>query len=114
MQDLAEGVELGFVVNAPAFRSDKRSPLVGAFNAAIRANGGAPRIKVKTGTSDMNLVGPVWGCPIVAYGPGDSRLDHQPDEHIVLEDAKRATHVLTAALERIAAQLAEGRWGGQS
>lgn len=114
MRGLAEGVELGFVVNAPAFRSDKRSPLVGAFNAAIRANGGAPRIKVKTGTSDMNLVGPVWGCPIVAYGPGDSRLDHQPDEHIVLEDAKRATRVLTAALERIAAQLAEGRWGGQS
>jgi LysW-gamma-L-lysine carboxypeptidase len=107
-------VRLEFVVNAPAFRSDKRSPLVGAFNAAIRANGDTPRIKVKTGTSDMNLVGPVWGCPIVAYGPGDSRLDHQPNEHIMLEDLERATDILTAAIERVAAQLAEGRWGGQS
>src|SRR6185312_613024 len=108
------GVELDYVINAPAFRSDKRSPMVAAFNAAIRANGGAPRIKVKTGTSDMNLVGPFWGCPIVAYGPGDSRLDHQPDEHIMLEDVERATKILTSVIERVALKLAEGRRGGES
>ncbi len=101
-------------VNAAAFRADKRSPLVSAFLAGIRSQAGTPRIKVKTGTSDMNLVGPTWGCPIVAYGPGDSRLDHQPDEHVMLEDVERATGVLTSVIERISAQLASGRWGGEA
>ena len=96
-------------VNAAAFRADKRSSLVSAFLAGIRAAGGSPRIKVKTGTSDMNLVGPAWGCPIVAYGPGDSRLDHQPDEHVLLQDVERATDVLTSVIERISTQLASGR-----
>lgn len=110
---LATRGEVDVTVNAPAFRSDKRSPLVAGFLASIRANGGGPRIKVKTGTSDMNLVGPEWGCPIVAYGPGDSRLDHQPDEHVMLEDVDRATNILTSVIERISAQLASGRWGGE-
>ena len=37
-----------------------------------------PGFVVKTGTSDMNVVAPIWQCPIVAYGPGDSALDHTP------------------------------------
>lgn len=109
---LAGDGELAVSVNAAAFQSDKRLPLVGAFVAAVRAHGGTPRLKVKTGTSDMNLVGPAWGCPILAYGPGDSRLDHTPDEHVPLADLERATAILTTALERVAAQLASGRWGG--
>ncbi len=114
LKQLAERGDVEVSVNAAAFRSDKRSPLVSAFLAGIRASGGSPHIKVKTGTSDMNLVGPAWGCPIVAYGPGDSRLDHQPDEHVLLEDVERATDVLTSVIERISAQLASGRWGGEA
>jgi [amino group carrier protein]-lysine/ornithine hydrolase len=114
LHQLALDGEVEIAVNAPAFRSDKRSPLVSAFLAGIRAAGGAPRIKVKTGTSDMNLVGPAWGCPIVAYGPGDSKLDHQPDEHVRLEDVERATNILTAVIERVAIKLAAGRWGGEA
>lgn len=83
------------------FRSEKNSPLVGAFLRAIRAAGGEPRFKLKTGTSDMNVVGPAWGCPIVAYGPGDSRLDHTPDEHIELEEYRRAIQVLENLLEML-------------
>ncbi|HUY99447.1 MAG TPA: [LysW]-lysine hydrolase [Thermomicrobiaceae bacterium] len=112
VRELAGDGELAVAVNAAAFQTDKRLPLVGAFVAAVRAHGGTPRLKVKTGTSDMNLVGPAWGCPILAYGPGDSILDHTPDEHVPLEDLERATAILTTALERIAAQLASGRWGG--
>ncbi len=44
---------------------------------------------LKLGTSDMNVVGPVWQCPILAYGPGDSSLDHTPEEQIVLDDYLR-------------------------
>jgi len=84
------------------FRADKRTPLAGAFLAAIRAEGGTPAYLTKTGTSDMNVVGPRWGCPIVAYGPGDSALDHTPNEHIDLDEYLRAVRVLTRVLDRLA------------
>ncbi|NIU62369.1 MAG: M20/M25/M40 family metallo-hydrolase, partial [Pseudomonas stutzeri] len=64
--------------------------------------GGKPRFKLKTGTSDMNVVGPAWGCPIVAYGPGDSALDHTPREHIEIEEYQRGIEVLARALEALA------------
>lgn len=101
-------------VNAAAFRVDKRLPIVAAFNAAIRAAGGSPHLKLKTGTSDMNLVGPAWGCPIVAYGPGDSSLDHTPNEHVPLIDLERATEILTTAIERIAGRIAAEKGTEQS
>jgi LysW-gamma-L-lysine carboxypeptidase len=46
----------------------------------------------------MNVVGPVWGVPIVAYGPGDSALDHTPEERIHLGEYLRAIEVLREAL----------------
>lgn len=75
----------GFV---PAVVSDKRNLLVRSFPAAIRGQAGTPCFKYKTGTSDMNILVSrggglsAWGCPIVAYGPGDSLLDHAPEEHL--------------------------------
>jgi len=89
----------------PAYRAEKNSPLVRAFLCAIRAASGRPRFKVKTGTSDMNVVGPAWRCPIVAYGPGDSNLDHTPDEHVEIDEYLRSIDVLVDALERAAAEL---------
>ena len=77
-----------------AYRASRASALARAFVRAIRAAGAQPGFKVKSGTSDMNVVGPVWKCPIVAYGPGDSRLDHTPHEHIDLGDYHRAIDVL--------------------
>ncbi len=84
-----------------AYVAEKDSPLTRALRGAIRVNGGTPRFVHKTGTSDMNVVGPVWNCPIVAYGPGDSALDHTPDEHLDLDEYLRAIDVLKAALERL-------------
>ena len=49
----------------------------------------------------MNIAGPGWDCPIVAYGPGDSALDHTPDEHIDLDEYLLAVDVLTAVLESL-------------
>lgn len=82
----------------PAYVSPKNTPLVRAFLAAVRAQGGTPAFALKTGTSDMNIVGPQWDCPILAYGPGDSALDHTPHEHIDLAEYRRAIAVLTHAL----------------
>ena len=47
----------------------------------------------------MTIVGPVWLCPIVAYGPGDASLDHTPEERIELDDYARAIRVLAGVLE---------------
>ena len=85
-----------------AYRADKRTPLASAFLAAIRAEGGRPGYVTKTGTSDMNVLGPRWGCPILAYGPGDSSLDHTPEERIDLDEYLRSIRVLTRVLERLA------------
>lgn len=82
----------------PPYRAEKNTPLVRAFLRAIREAGGEPRFTLKSGTSDMNVVGPAWGCPIVAYGPGDSRLDHTPHEHLDLDEYLRAIAVLRRAL----------------
>jgi LysW-gamma-L-lysine carboxypeptidase len=86
-----------------AWRSDRNSPLARCFLGALRAC--APDVRpaflVKTGTSDMNVVAPAWHCPIVAYGPGDSALDHTPHEHLPLADYLRALAVLEGVLRTI-------------
>jgi LysW-gamma-L-lysine carboxypeptidase len=85
----------------PAVRGGKTNSLVAAFLRAVRDEGGKPRFKLKTGTSDMNVVGPVWGCPVLAYGPGDSRLDHTPQEHLEVEEYLKAIRILTRVLEAL-------------
>ncbi len=101
MRAWCDGAHLSFPGSDPPFRSEKNTPLVRALLRAIRVEGGRPRFKLKTGTSDMNVVGPAWGCPIVAYGPGDSSLDHTPDEHIDVREFRRGVNVLARALETL-------------
>ncbi|MEM0982941.1 MAG: [LysW]-lysine hydrolase [Planctomycetota bacterium] len=93
-----EGKEVAHAVT----RSD---PVVQAISSAIRDMGAQPRPKLKTGTADLNVVGPVWNCPIAAYGPGDSTLDHTPHEHLVLDEYLKSIGVLATALPRIAASV---------
>ena len=94
----AGAADLEFVGEEQPIRSDKNSSLVRAFNNAIRDEGGQPAPKSKTGTSDMNVLGPAWGCPIVAYGPGDSSLDHTPHEHASLAEWRRGVNVIARLL----------------
>ena len=100
-----DALRMNFCVHGhePAWRSGRNSPLVRSFLAAIRSQTAErPRFVVKSGTSDMNVVGPAWQCPIVAYGPGDSSLDHTPNEHIHLDEYWQAALVLESALRRLA------------
>ncbi|MFH0776981.1 MAG: M20/M25/M40 family metallo-hydrolase [Patescibacteria group bacterium] len=79
--------------------SSKNSALVKAFLKAIRAEGGTPVFKVKTGTADMNTFAKAFPqVPIVSYGPGDSNLDHTPVEHIELAEFEKAIAVLAKVL----------------
>ena len=95
-------LELTFQGHETAYRGPRDTPLTRAFRVAIRAAGGTPRFKVKTGTSDMNVVAPHWDVPMLAYGPGDSALDHTPDEHVELAELERAVAVLTGVFEQLA------------
>jgi [amino group carrier protein]-lysine/ornithine hydrolase len=99
---LAGDAALRCIDGTPAYRGEKNTPLVRAFLASIRQAGGVPSFSVKSGTSDMNVVAPVWRTPIVAYGPGDSTLDHTPDEHILISEYEKAIDVLTRVLLTLA------------
>ncbi len=96
-----EGLTLEFVGQEVPYRGEKDNALTRALRLAIRAGGGNPRFKLKTGTSDMNVVARHWTAPMVAYGPGDSSLDHTPNEHLELAEFECAVDVLTEALERL-------------
>ena len=87
-----------------AWQGTTSGPLVSAFVRALRSEGVAPSFKRKTGTSDMNVVAPVWQCPILAYGPGDAALDHTPNEHIALSEYAAAIGVLTHVLAELTAE----------
>jgi [amino group carrier protein]-lysine/ornithine hydrolase len=91
---------MGFAI--PAWACEKNTPLVRAFLNGIRSQGGEPRFVFKTGTADLNIVAPIWNCPALVYGPGDSNLDHTPHEHIVLEEYEKAVMVLSQALRSLA------------
>nr|WP_216318830.1 [LysW]-lysine hydrolase [Deinococcus aestuarii] len=97
------GVEVTCTGHERAVRHPRDNALTRALRVAIRAQGGTPVFKVKTGTSDMNVVAREWPVPTVAYGPGDSALDHTPHEHLDLREYDRAVAVLTQALTRLAA-----------
>jgi LysW-gamma-L-lysine carboxypeptidase len=99
LREIAVGASVeprGFA--APAWECEKNTPLVRALLSSIRTAGGTPSFVYKSGTADLNIVAPVWKCPAVVYGPGDSALDHTPDEHISLEEYLKAVEVLAGAL----------------
>ncbi|MFC4455960.1 [LysW]-lysine hydrolase [Deinococcus sonorensis] len=99
------GLDVQFVGDEVAVRHPKDSVLARALRLAIRQAGGTPVYKLKTGTSDMNVVAPHWPVPTLAYGPGDSRLDHTPEERLPLAEYDRAVAVLQDALVRVSQAL---------
>ena len=86
----------------PPVMTSPRTPVARGFRAAIRQAGGEPRLLRKTGTSDMNIYAGSWDCPMATYGPGDSDLDHSPNEHLDLAEYDSAIDVLIDVCERLA------------
>lgn len=101
MVEMSDGAALELLDEVPAYLAEKNTALVRGLLAAIRAAGGKPAFALKSGTADLNLVAPAWGCPAVAYGPGDSSLDHTPHEHISLAEYRRSIGVLKDALHHL-------------
>ncbi|WP_254536140.1 [LysW]-lysine hydrolase [Halomarina litorea] len=98
VREVADGELNGGTVrwhdSVPPVMQSPRTEVARAFRVAIREAGGDPRLLRKTGTADMNLYAKAWDCPMVTYGPGDSDLDHAPDEHLSLAAFDRSVAVL--------------------
>jgi len=102
LKELVNGAEIVPASHAtPAYRGEKNSPLTRAFLNAIRATGGTPSFVFKSGTADLNIVGPRWDCSALGYGPGDSALDHTPEERLSLQEFTQSTRVLEHLLRSL-------------
>ncbi|MEB3788207.1 MAG: N-acetyl-lysine deacetylase [Desulfurococcales archaeon] len=67
---------------------------------ALRAQGVRPRVVVKQGTSDMNILGRA-AASIAAYGPGDARLAHTDREAVTVEELDTAARVYASVLKSV-------------
>jgi len=105
VREMADGqLDIGTVHwydHVPPVMESPRTDAARAFRAAIREAGGEPRLLRKTGTADMNVFASAWDCPMVTYGPGDSDLDHAPNEHLPLDEYDRSIEVLIDACHRL-------------
>jgi LysW-gamma-L-lysine carboxypeptidase len=92
----------------PAYLVDKNNPMARALRVAVRKEGLSPRIFAKGGSADFNLAAD-WHCPIAAYGPGDSKLDHTKDEHINLGAYLTSISILKNGIEGFISSYKENR-----
>jgi LysW-gamma-L-lysine carboxypeptidase len=87
---------------AKAFEADRRSVIVRALAWGIRKTTlNYASFSRKTGTGDMNVLGNELKIPVVTYGPGDSKLDHTPNEHINLQEYLDSIEVLRKTLTKL-------------
>jgi LysW-gamma-L-lysine carboxypeptidase len=92
---------LTIINSVDAYRVNRTDPVVRALNTGIRSHGVRPGAKLKTGTSDLNILTGKWEVPAATYGPGDSELDHSANESIDVTEFLRGISVLTIALEQL-------------
>jgi LysW-gamma-L-lysine carboxypeptidase len=95
-------VNVEMVDVARAFEADRRSVIVRALAWGIRKTTlNYASFSRKTGTGDMNVLGNALKIPVVTYGPGDSRLDHTPNEHIDIQEYLKSIEVLKKTLKKL-------------
>ncbi|MEU1890837.1 M20/M25/M40 family metallo-hydrolase [Streptomyces pristinaespiralis] len=96
-----EGVGIEVLRATPGYAGGRSGPLVKVFTRAFADAGIRPRFVVKKGTSDMNTLATTWhDVPMVAYGPGDSSLDHTDEERIGGMEYRTARSLLADAVNR--------------
>ena len=90
--------KLKFTQSDPVILSDLNTKLVRVFRSVIKKRQGRAALIKKLGTSDMNIIAPFYKAPTIAYGPGDSKLDHTPKEHLNLKEYLKSIKILTEVL----------------
>lgn len=91
------GVKVNIPEAFPGCEISPTEPVVRAMVAALRSNSLAPRYLKKSGSADMNI-SMSQGIPTIAYGPGDSKLDHTDHEYLKWADYEKAILVLKSFL----------------
>lgn len=86
----------------PGVETDINHPLCRSMVSAIREAGLHPRYVKKSGSADMNITMHA-GIPTIAYGPGDSSLDHTPNEVVLLKDYEQAIEVMKKTMKNLEA-----------
>ncbi len=96
-------LSLQFGNQTTAYLGPEDSVGVRAFRYGIRKNTGKNvSLLRKTGTSDMNTLAQVCQAPMIAYGPGDSSLDHTKLEKVAVSDYLDSIEVYSSAIGRFA------------
>jgi LysW-gamma-L-lysine carboxypeptidase len=91
------------------FEIPRDSILVRAFSWAIRkTRKNRVTLLKKTGTADTNEFYSSFKIPMIAYGPGNSHLDHTPNEHIIIDDYLDSIRVYREAILRLFELLKRG------
>lgn len=95
-----QGVSVKVHESLPGVETDVNHPLCRSLVGAIRDAGLPPRYVKKHGSADMNVTMHA-GIPTIAYGPGDSSLDHTQHEFVLLKDYEMAIGVLKKAAKNL-------------
>jgi LysW-gamma-L-lysine carboxypeptidase len=92
----------------PGYMNKRNCPLVKSFAKSFASQKIKVKYLKKTGTSDMNTLATKWvNTPIVAYGPGDSNLDHTNEEFQLYDEINQAQTILKDAIDHWFSQFSE-------
>ncbi|KON27356.1 hypothetical protein AC481_05200 [miscellaneous Crenarchaeota group archaeon SMTZ-80] len=95
-------IRISSVGKTKPFETSRDSILVRSFSWAIRkTRKNRVTLLKKTGTADINELALFLKIPMIAYGPGDSHLDHTSNEHIIIDDYLDSIHIYREAIMRL-------------
>ncbi len=100
VENIKGNASVRYSTYVPPVKVSRRNKLIQVCMRAIRSVGGDVTFKLKTGTSDMNIL-QECNVPMVTYGPGDSSLDHTAHEHLNLGEYKKAVEVVKRVLKKL-------------
>jgi LysW-gamma-L-lysine carboxypeptidase len=97
--DFGEEVIVQVLRATPGFANPRNCVLVKAFIRSFAKEEKSIHYIKKRGTSDMNTLATTWDAtPMVAYGPGDSSLDHTNHEYLHIQEVEATRTILKEAV----------------